>query len=140
MNAKEYFERVAGAERRLYLIRKQREHWEDMVSKLSSVSDIKIRSTNIHSPTEEAAEHLVDLTRDLEAEEARYTALVREAKEVIDKIPQERFRTVLTLRYICGHSWRTIWDEMDYTGSKSVYKVHGYALREAQKWIPKETK
>jgi hypothetical protein len=87
----------------------------------------------MHSPTEDVALHLADLGHDLDEEEAKYTAIVKEAKWVIEQIHQERFREVLTLRYICGHSWKTIRDEMDYAGEKSVYKVHGWALLEAGK-------
>ena len=133
MNAKSYFERVRMAEKKLYLIRRQREHWEEMATRMSGTSEVKIRSTNMHSPTEDVALHLADLGHDLDEEEAKYTAIVKEAKWVIEQIHQERFREVLTLRYICGHSWKTIRDEMDYAGEKSVYKVHGWALLEAGK-------
>lgn len=123
------------AEKRLYAIRKQREHWADIAAKMGGVSDVRVQVTDQRSPTEEAAVHLADLTAELDDEERKYVQIVQDAKEVIAKIPQERFRTVLTLRYICGHSWLTIWDEMEYTGRNSVYKVHGYALRAAQRYI-----
>ena len=58
-------------------------------------------------------------------------ALVRQAQDVIRQIPQARFREVLTLRYLCGHTWRTISDEMDYADGKSVFRVHGWALQAA---------
>lgn len=139
MTAKEFFERVLDAEKRLYLIRQKRAHWEEMATRMSGISDVKIRSTDMHSPTEDAATRLADLSRELDEEEARYTALVQEAQKVIDHLPQEKFRQVLTLRYLCGHSWKTIWDEMDYHGEKSVYRVHGWALQAAQQWIPNDT-
>jgi len=143
MNAKTYFERVHQAEKRLYLIRRQREHWAEMATKLSGVSDVKIQTTEVRHPTEDAAIHLADLHRELDEEEKKYVAIVQEAKRVIEQIPQERFREVLTLRYLCGHSWKTIWDEMDYAGQKSVFRVHGWALQAAQKIldrIPNDTK
>lgn len=139
MTAKIYFERVRQAEKRLRMIAKQREHWEEMATRMSGTSEVKIRSTDMHSPTEDVATRLVDLGRELDAEEAKYLEIVREAKRIIDRIPQDKFREILTLRYICGHSWKIIQDEMDYTGEKTVYRVHGWALQEAAKMIPNDT-
>ena len=143
MTVRQYFERVRQAERELWLIQKKREHWEDIASRMSGSSEVYVRSIEKRSQVENVAVHLVDLVDDLAEEEQKYARIDREAREVIAQIPQPRFREVLTLRYICGHSWKTIRDEMDYVGEKSVYKVHGWALLEAgkilRKLIPNDT-
>lgn len=133
MSAKEFFEQVRQAERELYLIRRKQAHWEEVATRLSGVSEVHIRSTDMHSPTEMAGVNLADLDSQMQEEAQRYLEIERKARWVIDHIPQQRFREVLTLRYICCHSWKTISDEMEYQDEKSVYRVHGWALQAAEK-------
>jgi hypothetical protein len=145
MTVKQYFESVRQAERELKLIRRQQEHALELGTRLGGAGgETHIRSPGVRSPVETAGIRLADLDSELQAEAERYLALIAEARSLIAKIPQERFREVLTLRYICGHSWRTVSDEMDYEGEKSVYKVHGWALQAAEKifseMIPNDTK
>lgn len=144
MQAKAYFEAVRGAERQLWLIRQQQRHAMEMATKLGGQSEVHVRSPSVRSQVETAAIRLADLDSDMQRDVQRYMELVKEARRIIRQIPQEKFREVLTLRYLCGHSWRTISDEMDYNGEKSVYRVHGYALAAAQKIIsqviPDDTK
>ena len=84
---------------------------------------------------ESGAIGLVDLENDLNKKEAEYTKLVKQAEGLIEKIPQEKFRMILVLKYICGHSWKLLRDEMDYADEKSVYRCHGYALKALQKLL-----
>ena len=85
------------------------------------------------SKVEMSAIGVADLLQQLERKEKEYARVVKDAEEIIDKLPQEKFRMVLVLRYICGHSWKLIRDEMDYEDEKSVFRCHGYALKELQK-------
>jgi hypothetical protein len=61
--------------------------------------------------------------------------LIAEAEQVISRIEHDRLRRILTLRYLCGMSLRSISDELGYKDSNSVYRAHGYALLAAQKII-----
>jgi len=140
MTVKQYFESVRQAERELKLIRRQQEHALELGTRLGGAgSETHIRSPGVRSPVETAGIRLADLDTELQSEAERYLALVAEARALISKIPQERFREVLTLRYICGHSWRTVSDDMDYADSKSVFRVHGYALKAAEKYFENTT-
>lgn len=130
---KAYLTAVRDAERQLWMIARKREHYQAMAIRMGGMSEVHVRSSDQHSAVESAAVHLADLEADLDAAEQHYAALVREAEELIQQIPQEPYRMVLTLRYILGHSWRTISDEMDYKDPKSVFRAHGWALKEAQK-------
>lgn len=132
MTAREYFEEVRKAERELWRIRQQQEHAMEMATRLTGHSEVNIRSMNKRSPVESAGVRLADLSADLRDGVDKYVAMIQEARQLIEQIPQERFREVLVLRYLCGHSWKTIQDEMEYSGEKSVYKVHGYALAAAE--------
>jgi hypothetical protein len=60
-------------------------------------------------------------------------AIISRAERVIKQIPQEKYRQILEYKYLCGKSFRWISDELDYTDPNSIYRAHGWALKEAQK-------
>ena len=133
MTIKEFFRQVREAERELYLIRRQQEHIRDMAVSLRGMSQNGIRSPSRRSRVEDAGVRIADLEAALNERAMAYNDLVERAQRIIDQIPQMKFREVLTLRYLCGHSWRTVSDEMDFEDPKSVYRVHGLALMAAKK-------
>ena len=64
--------------------------------------------------------------------------IINKARQVIKQVPQDKYRQILTLRYLAGWSFRSISDELKYNDPKSVYKAHGWALTEAQKVLNKK--
>lgn len=60
---------------------------------------------------------------------------------VIDRLSDERQKTVLTLRYVCGLPWQSIMDICEKPGSgvdrreRTVYSLHGEALEEIRRWM-----
>jgi len=76
---------------------------------------------------------MVDVLADLEQQIAKHAKIISEAENLISRIPQEKYRQLLTLRYLAGMSWSSISDEMGYQDRNSVYRAHGYALIEARK-------
>ena len=139
MTIKEFFRQVREAERELYLIRRQQEHIRDMAVSLRGMSQSGIRSPSRRSRVEDAGIRIADLETALNERARAYNELVERAQRIIDQIPQMKFREVLTLRYLCGHSWRTVSDEMDFKDPKSVYRVHGLALMAAKKFFEDTT-
>ena len=139
MTIKEFFRQVREAERELYLIRRQQEHIRKMAVSLRGMSQNGIRSPYRRSRVEDAGVRIADLEAALNERVMAYNELVERAQRIIDQIPQVKFREVLTLRYLCGHSWRTVSDEMDFEDPKSVYRVHGLALMAAKKFFEDTT-
>jgi len=133
MQAKEFMQQVRKAESELKLIAMKRRHYEDLAASIGVKLTGMPSGSGGGSRVETAAVGLTILTSQLTEKEKEYAALVRKAEKLIDKIPQEKFRKVLTLRYLCGISWRSIQDEMAYNDEKSVYRCNGYALKELQK-------
>ena len=134
MTAKEFLLSVQRAERELKLIADKRRHYEDLINSIGShMSMAVVQRSGNSSKTEAAAVGLVDFTASLVKKEQEYVALIKKAEALIDKLEQEKFKAVLTKRYLCSKSWKTIRDEMDYKDEKSVFRCHGYALRELQK-------
>lgn len=138
MTAKEFMEQVRRAEVTLKLIHERMRHYEELATsigvKLTGMPSAKQGGSSVES----GAIGLVDLDGELRKKEVEYVALVKKAETAIDKIPQEKFRMVLTLRYLCGHSWKLLRDELDYADEKSIYACHRYALKALQKVLNKE--
>ena len=134
MTAKEYLLSVQRAEHELKLLSEKRRHYEDLINSIGShMSMAVVQTSGNSSKTETAAIGLVDYTETLAKKEKEYVALIQEANTLIAKIKQDKFREILTKRYLCGKSWKTIRLEMNYKDEKSVFRCHGYALRELQK-------
>ena len=131
---RQYFEGVARAERRLKVLRAKYDHYCAIgLSSTSQIDSIGGGRQHITSRVEIAAVGMADTMRDLQTEIDKYARIVKEAEELIASIPQERYRDLLTLRYIAGMSWPKISATIGYTDRNSIYRAHGYALREARK-------
>lgn len=135
MKAKEYLLRVSRAEAELRLIYQRQRHYSELATAIGVKLTGMPHATGNSSRVEAGAVALVDLNRELEERANEYRRLVREADQLIQKLPQDKFRELLTRRYLCLQSWKTIRDELDYKDEKSVYRCHGYALRELQKLL-----
>lgn len=134
MKAKDFMLQVQEAEEELKLVAAKRRHFQDvMLSIGAKMSSTAVHASNNASKTETAAIGLWETTKLLEEKEQEYVAMIKKAEELIAKLKQKKFRQVLTYRYLCNWSWKSIRDQMDYKDEKSVYRCHGYALKELQK-------
>ena len=124
------------AEIELKMIKAKLRHYEDIGLSMSAGTSggmgAKHRSS---SRVELAAVGAVDAGMDLVGQQQHYMDVIRFAEAVIGKIPQERYRQILTYRYLCNWSLRSISDELEYNDPRSIYRAHGWALVEAQKVI-----
>lgn len=133
MTAKDFLLSVRKAELELKIISAKRKHFEDLIESIgSNMKKAVVQTSGGSSKTETAAIGLVDIMEQLVEKENEYIRLIRKADELIAKIPQDQFRRVLILRYLCGKGWKDIKKEMGYKDEKSVYRCHGYALRKLQ--------
>ena len=84
----------------------------------------------------ERLEKLIDLKQDLINE---YHEQIKQGHIVmtnietaLHKLSDERFRTLLSLRYLDGHSWEYIAEYMRYD-ERHIYRMHGWALKSLEK-------
>ena len=133
MTAREFMGQVRKAEVELKLITEKKRHLSELATSIGVNLTGMPAAKQGGSRVESGAVGIVDLMRDMDKKQAEYAALIKKAEDLIDKIPQEKFRMILTLKYICGHSWKLLRDEMDYADEKSVFRCHGYALKALQK-------
>lgn len=132
MTAKEYFTKVSESERAMRVLRQKLAHFEDLgLTITSNTSAVGGRQAGA-SRVEKAAIGMVDTVADLKEQINAYKKLITEAQQIIDRIPQERYRRILTLKYLCDMSFKAVSDELRYTDPRSIYRAHGWALAEAQ--------
>jgi DNA-binding transcriptional MerR regulator len=132
-SAKDFFHQAEASERRLKLLQARLRHYEQIGLSLSPSSGGLPGGHRASSKVETAAVGAIDAARDLHAQISALMAIHNLAQRVIDKIPQEKYRQILTYKYLCGWSFRSISDELAYKDQNSVYRAHGWALQEAQK-------
>ena len=129
--AKAYLQRVAFAEREIKTLKARIAHYEDLGLSITAFrTDTRVIASEGASRVEMAAVGIVDSLGSLDANLRAYEAIVGDAEKRIRKIPQENYRRLLTLRYLCGMSFRSVSDELRYEDRNSIYRAHGYALLE----------
>ena len=134
MTAKEWFGRVLEAQEELDALKMQ----QDKLTSLCYPGAAEIREVvqDGHLPSSKA-EKYVELREELEAKymsrSVEWMQLLRDADRVISMIPKARHREVLQYRYLCGLTWEGVRIAMKYSDVRSAHKVHGWALRDAEK-------
>ena len=129
---------VGRAESRLKVLQAKLRHFEELGLTITSQTSAVGGHQAGTSRVEMAAIGMVDSTRDLEAQVTKYAQIVRGAEAIIDQIHTQKFRDLLTYRYLCGWSLRQISDQMGYKDANSVYRAHGWALAEAQQILNRQ--
>lgn len=76
---------------------------------------------------EDAVLRLVDLDAKLAAEIQRYTAAVDEITQAINRVEDERLKTVLYLRYVKGEHWEQIAVAINYAW-RQTHRMHRKAI------------
>ena len=127
--AQVYLQQVATAEHDLVTLRARVAHYEDLgLSITSHMSSTPVQGQKGASRVETAAVGIVDGLQSINAKIGAYEAIVSHAENLIGRVPQEPYRRLLTLRYLCGWKLPRIGDELRYTDRNSVYRAHGWAL------------
>ena len=126
--------RVRAAEREMRLLAAKKRHFEDVGFSITTrITGMPGSGQRGASKVEMAAVGMVDVMAQLQKQIDEYARIIQDAENLIARIPQEKYRQLLTLRYLAGMSWPSISDEMGYRDRNSVYRAHGYALIEARK-------
>lgn len=98
----------------------------------SHLTDTPVSRSKGPSRVESAAVGFVDTMQAIQGELGAYAVIVSDAEKMIAKIPQERYRRLLELRYLAGMSLPSVGDELGYKDRNSIYRSHGWALWELE--------
>ena len=142
MKAKDYFRQIRSIERELKLLRARIRHFNDIGLSITggSMDSPVVSHSRGSSRVETAAIGLYEAKFALERQVEEYVIRIREAEQMVGFLANERYRQILTLRYLADWTWKSISDELGYRDPKSVYKAHGYALNAVQEILDKHLK
>ena len=138
MKAKQFFLRARAAERDIQRLERMIEHYESVGTSISSKwGGIGGGKGNISSKVETAVLGLLESEKSILDEWTQYRRIVAEAENVISRVPQERFRQILTLHYLSGMALADVARTMGYQHVENLYRAHGWALSAAQQVLDK---
>lgn len=130
MTAREYMARVRDAERKIRTLARQRDHLLEVATAVSASGEMVKSSPG--SRVERAAVSIADLEAMIDAESAFYRELYEDAQRTLAQLKSQRARDVLTLRYMAGMAWADVAGAMGFQEEKSVFRLHGRALKMLQ--------
>lgn len=141
MTPKEYLLQVASAERQIRSIRARIDHYRDLtIGSGMNMDNTPVTHSKGSSRTEMIAVGIIDALSRLNANLGAYEKIVSDAEKMIEQVPQENYRLILTYRYLCGMGFPRIGEELRYKDRNSIYRAHGFALIEFGKVMRKDGK
>jgi len=128
MDVKTYLQQLPWMDHDINALLEQRQQYMDMATHITGTLDsIRVSGSGPDSKLEQCVCKLVDLERDIDAEIDAFVELTREVKRIIARIPDKRYRDILTWRYVNRWDWQRIADAMAYDRIW-VWRLHGDAL------------
>ena len=108
------------------------ERYREMAMQATGRTDaIRVSGTTERSKVEKYILELWDVHNELQEEISRLMEKSREAEKLIDHLPDERHRSVLKLRYLCGMTWDEIAEKLHFT-LRWVHKLHKEAIEKLE--------
>lgn len=140
MKAKDFFNAAARAQKRVRKLQDMLRHYSELATSTTSRITGMPGGAGPGSKVENAVVGMIDTEGKLREELAQAKKLVSTARAVITLVPVERYRRILDLKYLQGWTFVQVGEEIGYKDRNSVYRAHGYALREAQGVLDKASR
>ncbi len=93
----------------------------------SRLTATRLSGTSGHGGFEDNAIRGVDCEAALQKVIDRISGKLEERLDMIDRLPEERQKTLMTYRYINGCGWEEIMNVMHFEKTE-IFRCHGYAL------------
>ena len=137
MTAKEFLGGIAELEKEIVRKKQRCKTLRDVATNTSvNNSTENIQKSKEKSPLENIMVKIIDLDREIEADEGTLVDLKAELWEQLDKLADETQKRILWLRYVNRKSWRHIASEVHFT-SRYVFKLHIKAIEELERILKK---
>lgn len=101
------------------------------ISAIRADGEGKAKSGGGNSRIENVVEQLDEITRRLLLTTARYARVYTEAESAIAAVPDDRYRTILRLKYINGLSWESVAERVGLT-ARRVRQLHRIAVEKIE--------
>ncbi len=133
MTAREYLYQAKNLDDYINAKLKEISSLRSSVMSLSSMQydKILVKGGAVHDFTS-TIDSILKLERYIESLIDKLTKLRLEIGRQIESLSDNRYKTVLTLHYLCNERFERIAQEMNYS-ERQVKRLHGYALQEFRK-------
>lgn len=136
MDVKEYLREARHAFWRADALCCRAERYRELATRATGCMDaLRLGGTPMRSKVETYVLELMTAHQELKEQIHELLAITREAEKVIARLKDERYRSVLQLRYLCGYDWQDIADRLHFS-LRWVHKLHGEALKELAEMYP----
>ncbi len=127
--AKAWLQQIRELDKEIDTLLQRRERYEALATRrTASYSDMP-RCSRTESCVEYFACKLVEVSQEIDAKIDEYVDRTRAEDEKLCLIPDEQLRAILKMRYLQGHSWMRIADEIGLPESTVRGRMHERALK-----------
>lgn len=106
---------------------REKEEWRSLAEKITPSYSFEPKTQSVASKVETGAENIVEIDKQLQEQIAKRVRLRLEIAKVIYDLESERYRYLLSSRYIDGKKWEQIALDMNYSVMQ-IWRMHGEAL------------
>ncbi len=104
------------------------EKYREMAMQATGRTDaLRVSGTPNRSKVEKYVLELWEVHNELQQEIRRLMEKSREAESLIQRLPDQRFRAVLELRYLCGLTWNEVASKLHFT-LRWTHELHNAAI------------
>jgi len=134
MNAKEYLSQAMWLDKMIDNKLEQLDTLKALSMKVTAtLNEVKVSGGHhVKSSMENAVGKVIDLGNEINHDIDRLVSLKKEITGVIHQLDNINYQLLLEMRYISGKTWDDVALALNYN-SRSVFKVHGRALKEIEK-------
>ena len=126
---KEWLKRYKELDEEINSLLREQEQWRALLMRVTPAYSLTVRGDSDPHSRENIISRICELEDEINATIDKRLDVRAEISAAIDRVPNDRQRTRLRLRYIEGRKWDDIAERMYYdVDAKSVYKLHGWAL------------
>lgn len=106
---------------------REKEEWRSLAEKITPSYSFEPKTQSVTSKVETGAENIVEIDKQLQEQIAKRVRLRLEIAKVIYALESEKYRYLLSSRYIDGKKWEQIALDMNYSVVQ-IWRMHGEAL------------
>ena len=139
MTAQEYLEQYLRSDHSIRDLLEERQRWEALALRITpSYGPVTAGNKSGGSKIQTSVEQIEEWEQRLDEAIDRHLELREEIERIIGSVKNGEHRTLLRKRYILGHTWERIAEEMHY-GTQWVFKMHKKALESVKEAIESDT-
>lgn len=108
---------------------REKEEWRSLAEKITPSYSFEPKTQSVSSKVETGAEKILEIDNLLQEQIAKRVKLRLAIGAIINNIQNDKYRYLLSSRYIDGKKWDDIADEMNYSVMQ-IWRMHKEALNQ----------